>query len=395
MAETVVSSSTCSSASSLMAIATTPSPYASIRPSGRVTTLTSMRFLVPVALVLALAIGGHAPGAPGAEPAGALTLEQQVGQLLVLSFRGTTAPAYVREALGERRAAGVILFGGNIDSPAQLRRLTVDLRRGSWRPLVAVDQEGGPVRRVPWAGPARTAAEQAAAGTVRSDAGAAARVLRAMGITITLAPVADVPSVRGAALATRAFSRDPAVVSASVRASIRGWRSGGVAATVKHFPGIGAAPANTDDAVVTIRRSRERLAALDLPPFEAAIAEGVPLVMVGHARYPALDRARIASQSRPILQTLLREELGFRGVAVTDSMEAQASLATGSITTVSERAVRAGADLLLLTGRGSYVPVYEHLLSVARRDAAFRARVRESSARVLALKVRGARPPLG
>ena len=102
-----------------------------------------MRFLVPVAVVLALAIGGHAPGAPGAEPAGALTLEQQVGQLLVLSFRGTTAPAYVREALGERRAAGVILFEGNIDSPAQLRRLTVDLRRGSWRPLVAVDQEGG------------------------------------------------------------------------------------------------------------------------------------------------------------------------------------------------------------------------------------------------------------
>jgi beta-N-acetylhexosaminidase len=115
--------------------------------------------------------------------------------------------------------------------------------------------------------------------------------------------------------------------------------------------------------------------------------------MVGHARYPTLDRVRIASQSRPIVHGLLREELGFRGVIVTDSMEAQASLATGSITKVSERAVRAGADLLLLTGRGSYRPVYEHLLAVAHRDAAFRSRVRESAARVLALKARGSLPP--
>lgn len=331
-----------------------------------------------------------------AEPApSSLTLEQQVGQLVVLSFSGRTVPAYVREALRERRAAGVILFGGNIVSPAQLRRLTADLRNGSWRPIVAVDQEGGVVRRVPWAGPERSARQQHAAGTVQADAAGAARELRALGITVTFAPVADVPSVPRAALAPRAFSRDLVTVSAAVRKAIRGWRSGGVAATAKHFPGIGAAPANTDDAVVTIRRSRAALDRVDLPPFRAAIAEGVPLVMVGHARYPALDRARVASQSRPIVEGLLRGELGFRGVVVTDSIEAQASLSTGSITTASERAVRAGVDLVLLTGRGSYRPVYEHLLAVAHRDPAFRARVRESAARVLALKARGARAPLG
>ena len=178
-----------------------------------------------------------------------------------------------------------------------------------------------------------------------------------------------------------------------MRAAIRGWRSGGVAATAKHFPGIGGAPANTDDAIVTIGRSRAELDAVDLPPFAAAIEAGVPLVMVGHARYPALDRSRIASQSRPIIEGVLREELGFRGVVVTDSMEARASLATGSITKVSERAIRAGADLLLLTGRGSYRPVYDHLLAVARSSPAFRARVRESAARVLELKRRGALPP--
>jgi beta-N-acetylhexosaminidase len=351
-----------------------------------------VRTLLAGLVALAALAAAHGGATVRAE---ALTLEQQVGQLVVLSFSGTTVPPYIVEALRRRRAAGVILFGGNIDSPAQLRRLTADLRRGSGRPIVAVDQEGGHVRRVGWAGPARTAPQQAAAGTVRADAAAAARDLRAAGITVTLAPVADVPSVRGASLASRSFSRDPAVVSASVRAAVRGWRSGGVAATAKHFPGIGAAPANTDDAVVTIRRMRARLDAVDLPPFRAAIAAGVPLVMVGHARYPALDRRRIASQSRSIIEGLLRDELGFGGVVVTDSMEAQASLSTGSLTTVSERAIRAGADLLLLTGRGSYRPVYEHLLALARRDAAFRARVAESAARVLALRARGALPPLG
>ena len=114
--------------------------------------------------------------------------------------------------------------------------------------------------------------------------------------------------------------------------------------------------------------------------------------MVGHARYPALDPDRIASQSAVIVEELLRGRLGFRGVVVTDSMEARASIATGGITTVSERAVRAGADLVLLTGQGSYAPVYDHLLALARSSPAFRPRVRESAARVLALRRRRAAP---
>ena len=349
-----------------------------------------------ILVVLALGLvafqqGEEARGTGGAVDG--LTLEQQVGQLLVLSFSGKTAPDYVREAVRERRVAGVILFGGNITGPSQLRELTGALRRDGGRPIVAVDQEGGSVRRLPWAGPRAAQPEQFRRGTVRADAAAAARQLRAGGVTVTLAPVADVPSVPGAALAPRAFSSDPRAASAAIRAAVRGWRAGGVAATAKHFPGIGGAPANTDDAIVTIRRSRAALDAVDLPPFAAAIEAGIPLVMVGHARYPAFDRSRIASQSQPIIEGVLREELDFRGVVVTDSMEARASLATGSITKVSERAIRAGADLLLLTGRGSYRPVYDHLLAVARSSSAFRTRVQESAARVLELKRRGALPP--
>ncbi len=325
-------------------------------------------------------------GASGRSASADATLEQQVGQLLVLSFKGQTAPGYVLDALQARRVAGVILFGGNIRSPEQLGALTHSLRRRGGRPIVAVDQEGGSVRRVPWAPPVRSAAEQFAVGTARSDAAAAARALRAVGVTVSLAPVADVPSVRDSALAGRAFSRDPLEVAAAVREAVRGWRAGGVSPAVKHFPGLGGAGANTDRANVVVRRSRANLEAVDLAPFRAAIAAGVPIVMVGHARYPALDRSRIASQSSAIIVGLLRDELRFRGVVVTDSMEARASLATGSITDTSERAVRAGADLLLLTGKSSYAPVYRHLLDVARRDPPFRARVAESAERVRVLK---------
>jgi beta-N-acetylhexosaminidase len=325
---------------------------------------------------------------PAASPAGSneLPLDQQVGQLIVMSFSGTVAPPYVLEALRERKAAGVILFRGNVASPVQLRTLTRQLRQAGGKPVIAVDQEGGDVRILPWAPPASSAPEQAAAGTVGRDARRAGLALRRAGITVSLAPVADVPSVPGAALAGRSFSARPSRAAEAVAAAVAGWRAGGVAPTAKHFPGLGGAKVNTDDGPVAIRRARAELMVVDVPPFAAAITEGVPLVMVSHARYPALDAKRIASQSRPIIEGLLRSRLGYRGVVVTDSMEAAASLATGPITAASERAVRAGADLLLLTGRGSYPPVYEHLLTKARHSTSFRARLRVATARVLALK---------
>jgi beta-N-acetylhexosaminidase len=325
------------------------------------------------------------------EPVDQLKLRQQVGQLIVLRFAGTSAPGYVRSALGDRRAAGAILFRDNVAGPEQLRALTAELREAGDDPIVAVDQEGGEIRILPWAPPEASAPEQAAAGTVRADAEAAASALNASGITVSLAPVGDVPTVAGAALGGRAFSDDPQAAGEAMVAAVEGWRAGGVAATAKHFPGLGGATVNTDDGPATIERTREQLAATDLPPFQAAIEAGTPLVMVGHALYPALDPERIASQSPAIVTDLLRGELGFDGAVITDSMEAQASIATADVATASERAVRAGVDIVLLTGAGSYRPVFRHLLERARADPAFRERVRESAARVLALKEDGAR----
>src|SRR4051812_41888704 len=142
---------------------------------------------------------GSRAAAPRA-PVDRLTLARQVGQLLMLRFAGPTVPEYVGRALREQRAAGAILFADNVVAPAQVRALTRGLRDAGGRPLVAVDQEGGDVRIVRWAPPAVSAPRQQAAGSVGADARAAASALRDLGITVSLAPVADVPSIAGAAL---------------------------------------------------------------------------------------------------------------------------------------------------------------------------------------------------
>jgi len=313
-----------------------------------------------------------------------LSLRQQVGHLIVLRFAGTSPPGYVRRVLGEGRAAGAIVFRDNITGPGQLRALTAALRRADRSALVCVDQEGGDVRNLPWAPPERSAAEQAAAGTVRGDARAAGRALRAAGIDVVLAPVADVPTVTGAALAGRAFSPDPEAAAAAVADAVRGWREARVAPTAKHFPGLGGTTVNTDDGPATIERSAAELEA-DLAPFRAAVTAGVPLVMAGHATYPALDPEHIASQS-PAAMALLRGRLGFRGVIVTDSLEAAAVQAVTDVREAAVASVSAGVDLVLTTGRGSYIHVRRALMAVAKADPAFRARVRDSAARVVALQ---------
>jgi beta-N-acetylhexosaminidase len=213
-------------------------------------------------------------------------------------------------------------------------------------------------------------------------------------VNVNLAPVADVPAGPVAALAGRSFPGSPGEVAELVAAATRGLAAGRVAATAKHFPGLGAADANTDDAPVTIEGDRAELQARDLPPFRAAVEQGTPLVMASHALYPAYDPREIASQSRAVLVELLRRRLGFRGVAVTDSMEAQAVLSRSSIAEAAERSVKAGADLLLLTGSGSWNEVFPHLLARTRASPQFRARVTRSAARVLELKRKlGLGPP--
>lgn len=332
-----------------------------------------------------------ADGASGGRPAALGARERrelsaQVGQLLVLRFAGTAPPRYVRRALRSGRAGGVVLFADNVESPGQLRALTRALQRAAGgSALIATDQEGGPVRNVPWAGPVAGPPGQPSPELAETSARDAAVQLRANGVNVNLAPVADVPSGPGSAMSGRAFPGDAERVAALVAAAVRGHRAGGVAATVKHFPGLGLAADNTDDAPVTIAAAASQLDT-GLEPFRAAVRARAPLVMASHALYPAYDGQRIASQSPRVLGDLLRGRLGFRGIVVTDSLEAEAVVSRSGVATAAERSVGAGADLVLMTGRGSFRPVYRRLLHRAERSPAFRKRVREAAGRVAGLR---------
>jgi beta-N-acetylhexosaminidase len=320
-----------------------------------------------------------------------MPLERQVGELLLISFSGASAPRYVLDALRQGRAAGAILFGGNAPSAASTRALAASLQRaaGPLAPaIVCLDQEGGAIRTLRYAPSASGQAVQRTPAAARAAAGATGRALRAAGVNVVLGPVADVAAgARGSAMAARAYPGGAAAVAASVRAAVGAYLHAGVLPVAKHFPGLGGATANTDDAGATILRTRAELAD-DLLPFRAAVRAGAPLVMVGHARYPALDPHRIASQSRAVAGDLLRRQLGFGGVAMTDSLEARAALAptSGDVGAAAVRSLDAGVDLLLTTGPGSFPLVRDAVLARARRSPAFRARVAGAAARVLALR---------
>jgi beta-N-acetylhexosaminidase len=320
------------------------------------------------------------PTTPASAPRDGIEL---AGSTIVLRYAGTRPPAYVLRALRERRAAGVILFANNLDTPAGLRATTRAVHRASrGLGLVMVDQEGGAVRVVPWAGPPAGQPARTLAGA-RAVARAAGRELAALGVDVALGPVADAARP-GTAFTGRAFAGD---VAALTDRTVRGWLDAGVLPTAKHFPGLGAAASNTDFVARTaIPAGRAELERTDLPPFRAAIAAGVPLVMASHASYPALDPDRIASQSRPILTGLLRERLGFEGVVVTDSLEARAVTSRSSTATAAVRSMAAGADLLLTTGPGSYLRVLRALRARQRTDPPFAARIAEAAGRVRALQ---------
>ena len=352
-----------------------------------------------VALVVGIVVGAGSGSGGGAStteatkpPARAvakakeLPLERQVGEILMIAFPGTQAPGYVQRALRQGRATGVILFRGNVPSASVARTLTRRLQRSARRrALIAVDQEGGSIRILPWLPPNPSQGATPTEQLARTQAQAAGTGLRRTGVNVTLAPVADVGGP-GSVMRGRAFPGGTTDVSALTSAAVRGYRGTRVAATLKHFPGLGQAGTNTDDGPVTVSSPRAALTTRDLPPFAAGINAGAPLVMASHALYTGLDRRNIASQSRAILTTLLRGKLGFKGVVITDSMEAAAVLKRSSIETAALRSVAAGADLLLLTGPGSFPRVYKQLVTGVKRSPRFRARVAEAAARVIALK---------
>jgi beta-N-acetylhexosaminidase len=340
---------------------------------------------------VAAALVAAAP-TPIARGEAAPTTRELLGQRLVVAVEGLRPSTAIVGRIRRGEIGGVILFGANVTSPSQLRNLTSELQRAareSGRPplLIATDQEGGSVRRLPWAGPARPAPElgRSSASDVRNEALLAGRALRVGGVNVDLAPVADVPA-GGSFMAAeeRTFGAAPPLVSRAVTAFTRGLADASVAAAVKHFPGIGRAGRNTDRSAVEIAASRAALQS-DLAPFKAAIAAGAPIVMISNASYPAIDDK--PAPWSPKVQALLRRALGFEGVTITDALDGAAATRGRAVASVTVLAAQAGVDLLLLTGsEASSERAYERLVAAAAQGRIPAASIRRSHDRIMALK---------
>ncbi|MGH3276492.1 MAG: glycoside hydrolase family 3 N-terminal domain-containing protein [Streptosporangiaceae bacterium] len=291
---------------------------------------------------------------------------QLAGQRVIFSYAGLNPPAALLSLISHGEAAGVIFFTGNYASQAQITSVIARLDQAdaaSANPvraplLLMTDQEGGQVRRLlgPPYNSERAIGESASPAAAARSAGArAAANLRGVGLNVNLAPVLDVYRSAGDFddQFGRSYSSNPRTAAALGADFIAAQQAGGVAATAKHFPGLGTAGTkqNTDLRPVTLNVSAAVVRSVDELPYPAAIGAGVKLVMVSWAVYPALDPARPAGLSATIVQGELRGRLGFAGVTITDAMEAGALKPYGPIPGRALLAAQAGMDLMLCSAQ--------------------------------------------
>jgi beta-N-acetylhexosaminidase len=326
------------------------------------------------------------------------TVAQLIGQKLVVRMEGLTPSADLLGRIRRGEIGGVILFGSNITTATALIALTAKLHAaaaagGQPRLLIAVDQEGGTVKRIPWAPPTLSAAQMGATGlasVARTQGAAAGTALHDLGIDVDFAPVADVPASTASFMyrASRTFSFSATRTTGLANAFAAGLESKGVLPTMKHFPGIGFATRNTDAYVVTINASRAALAP-SLLPYRTAIANHIPLIMLSNATYPAYDAISAAGWSHRIAVTLLRGTLGFTGVTITDSLDGTAAARGLSTRSLAGRAARAGTDMILLTGsEASTRSVFTTLIKDEQSGVFSLATLRASYNRIVAMKAR-------
>jgi len=314
--------------------------------------------------------------------------------VLIPPFPGGREPDWIRAALAGG-LAGVTLYGMNIEDDGQLAALTARLRTAAPEPVIAIDEEGGDVTRISHQAGSDYPGN-AALGAIddveltRSVYAALGADLAALGINLNLAPAVDVNTAAGnPVIGTRSFGADPDLVARHAAAAVKGMQSAGVAACAKHFPGHGSTTEDSHLVLATVDAPLSVLRARDLPPFEAAIAAGVRAIMPSHLRVPDLTGDLPASLSRRAQTDLLRGELGFTGVIVSDGLEMQAVSEQYGIPEAAVQAVIAGTDLLCL-GRDqdqlSTLTVKAALIAAVRSGRLPGERLEEAAARVAELR---------
>jgi len=312
----------------------------------------------------------------------------------MVDCRSTGASQDTNTAVGLYHVGSVILDGTSFLTPQQTSTIVALLAQRASPHVglfVATDQEGGSVKRIPWAPPTLSPPQMGANGSTSvalNQGSATGNALLSLGINNDLAPVADVPASTSSFMYQqgRTWSFSATTTTNLSNAFATGLEAASVVPSMKHFPGIGYAVLNTDSHAVTIGASAAALAP-GLRPYQTAIANGIPMIMLSNATYTAYDSANAAGWSHAIGTTLLRNQLGFRGVTITDSLTGTAVSRGVSQTSLSLRAAKAGTDMILVTGsEASTRAVYSALLAAAQAGSIARWMLLASYNRIIALK---------
>lgn len=326
-------------------------------------------------------------------------LRQQVGWLFMVGLPGTELDDSTLRLIRKERINNFIIFKRNVETPEQLRALCESLKAACLDeqlppPLISIDQEGGTVARLsaPFTrfADARILAEDERAEELLADyARTCARELLGVGINMNLAPVLDVcPAGQGFFMERRSLGEDPGRVAELGALIISEMQQAGLAACAKHFPGLGGAVLDPHKQLPTVARSIQELVAGDLVPFRKAMAGEVAAIMTSHTIYSRLDPAQPATLSSEILTGLLRGQLGFDGLVITDDLEMGAIENDGSVADAALAAFNAGADMLLICHDHHKIIAARENLFKAMKEEKNHARLKKSLARVAAVRSR-------
>jgi beta-N-acetylhexosaminidase len=328
---------------------------------------------------------------------------KMIGGLFMVGLPGMELDGSTRALVREHGVNDFILFKRNVQDPEQLKRLCRDLvlvcaEAGLPAPLIAIDQEGGTVARLKaphfseFADARVLAADDRAEELLAGYARTCARELLAAGVNMNLAPVLDVcPAGQGLVMERRSLGDDPERVARLGALVIGEMQGQGLAACAKHFPGLGAVTLDPHQVRPVISRSRSALECDDLPPFQAAMAAGVAAIMTSHTVYPHLDRDNPATLSAKILSGLLRRDLAYNGLVITDDLEMGAIEKEGSVAEAALAAFLAGADMLLICEDHAKVLAAWEAVRSAAAGLISPHRLQMSLARIAAVRARFAR----
>jgi beta-N-acetylhexosaminidase len=284
-----------------------------------------------------------------------VSIRRDIGQLLIGSLPGTTVPSDLRTLAREFQLGGIILFSRNIEAPEQVAELSHDAQQLSTEsPLwISVDQEGGRVARLrapftEWP-PMATLGRSGDAALARRFAAALAAELKAVGITLDYAPVLDIhTNPKNPVIGDRALAETADMVATLGAAIISGLQDNGVAACGKHFPGHGDTSVDSHFDLPIVEHPPDRLRCVEFVPFREAIRAGVAFIMTAHVLVPSLDEEKPATLSGRIVRALLREELGYQGVILSDDLEMKAIAKTYAVPDAAVQAIAAGCDGILI-----------------------------------------------